>query len=305
MLPLTLFSKFPTKGTDMPLRSKWTSAVATAATTLLVGTVLAITTVDPANAAGRITFSVDAPTVQGSVVEGVTLATFDGGCVNPLPFGSFTGDCYSNLPNHYSGASTTSSAPTTGGTGTPLAVIPSGGTATFDLDAPARYLGFHWEAGNEFDRVRLYSGNKLLADFPFEALMEALQGTELESAEGGTTYTVADYFGNPVTGAQGHEPYAYIHIVASEGLTFDRIDFAEDAGSPGEFEFDNMAVLFSDDDSITDSTFDDVVDVVSVNVRSSGDELAKTGAGLTDGVLFASLGILAVAAFLRRRATRH
>jgi len=285
----------------MPLRLKWTSAVATAATTLLVGTILAAATSGTANAAGRITFSVDAPEVQGSFVEGVTLATFDAGCVNPLPFGSFTGDCYSSYANDYAGASTTSSAPTPGGTGTGFAIIPSGGTATFDLDAPARYLGFHWEAGNEFDRVRLYSGNTLLADFPFETLMEALQATELESADGGTTYTVAEYFGNPVTGGQGHEPYAYIHIVTSQGLTFDRIEIAEDAGSPGQFEFDNMAVLFADDGSITDSTFDDVVNVVSVNIPSSGDKLATTGPGLTGGVLFASLAILVLAAALRRR----
>jgi hypothetical protein len=288
----------------MPLRVKWTSAVATAATTLLVGTLLAAATSGTANAAGRITFSVDAPEVQGSFVEGVTLETFDTGCVNPLAFGTFTDDCYSNIHNDYSGASTTSSLPTTGGTGTPLAIIPSGGEATFDLDEPARYLGLHWEAGNQFDRVRLYSGDTLLADFPFETLMDALEATEFVSADGGSTYAVADYFGNPVTGGQGHEPYAYIHIFSSGGLTFDRIKISEDAGSPGQFEFDNMAVLFAGDGSIDDSTFDDGVELQSVNVGSSDDELASTGAELSNGVFFASLLILGFAAVLRRRATR-
>lgn len=286
----------------MPTKSKFFPAAMIAT---IVGTLLAMTTAVPANAAGRIIFSVDAPEVQGSFVEGVTLETFDVGCVNPLPFGSFTGDCQSNLPNFYSGASTTSSAPTTGGDGTPLAVIPMGGTATFRLDAPARYLGFHWEAGNQFDRVRLYSGNALLADFSFETLMDALQATELESADGGTTYSAADYYGNPVTGQQGHEPYAYVHIFASEGLTFDRIKISEDADSPGMFEFDNMAVLFTEDDSITDSTFDDVVELTSVTVRSSSDDLATTGGEIPGGALIASLGILGLAAVLRRRPARN
>ena len=288
----------------MPLRVKWTSAVATAATTLLVGTMLAAATSGTANAAGRITFSVDAPAVQGSFVDGVTLETFDTGCVNPLAFGTFTGDCYSNISNDYSGASTTSSEPTRGGTGTNLAVIPSGGTATFNLDEPARYLGLHWEAGNRYDRVRLYSGDTLLANFTFETLMDALEATEFVSADGGSTYTVSDYFGNPVTGGQGHEPYAYIHIFSSGGLTFDRIDIAEDAGSPGEFEFDNMAVLFASDGAIDGSTFDDVVELQSVNIGSSDEELASTGAELPNAALIASLLIFGFAVVLRRRATR-
>lgn len=276
-----------------------------AATVALVGSLLAVSTAAPANAAGRVTFSVDAPTVQGSFVDGVVVETFNDGCTNPLAFGTFRGQCWGSEANFYSGASTTSSAPSTGGSGTALATIPMGGAISFRLDAPARYLGFHWEAGNEFDRVRLYSNDTLIADFEFDTLMDALELTEFDSLDGQSTYTVADYFGNPVTGQQGHEPYAFVHIFASEGVTFDRVYISEDAASPGYFEFDNMSILFASDDSITDTTFDDVVELDSVAVAIPDEKLADTGAQLPGGMLFVSLGILGLAVFLRRRAARN
>lgn len=259
----------------------------------------------PAFGAGQVTFSVDAPTVQGSFVDGVVVETFDDGCVNPLAFGTFRGQCFASEANYYSGASTTSSAPTTNGVGTPLATIPMGGAINFRLDAPARYLGFHWEAGNEFDRVRLYSDNTLIADFEFDTLMDALELTEFDSVDGESTYTVADYFGNPVTGEQDHEPYAFVHIFASEGVTFDRVYISEDEASPGFFEFDNMSILFAEDDTITDTTFDDVVELDSVAVTVPNEKLAATGAEFPSGMLFVSFGILGLAVFLRRRASRH
>lgn len=260
--------------------------------------------VSPAFAAGQVTFSVDAPTVQGSFVDGVTLETFDDGCINPLAFGSFRGQCWGSAANSYSGASTTSSAPTTLGTGTPLATIPMGGAIRFDLDKPASYLGFHWEAGNEFDRVQLFSGDTEIADFSFETLMAALESTELDSADGQTTYTVADYFGNPVTGQQIHEPYAYVHIFASEGVTFDRVRISEDRESVGFFEFDNMAILFAEDSTITADTFDDVVELDSVTVTRSADELAPTGAMSPNGFVLVAFALLLLSLALRPRTNR-
>ena len=276
----------------------------TAMAATLMGTLLAFSGAAPASAAGKVTFSVDAPEVQGSFVQGAVLETFDDYCVNPIAFGIVSGQCASFNGNFYSGASTTDSVPTTGGTASMMAVVPMGGAATFTLASPARYVGFHWEAGNRYDRVRLFSGNKLIADFSFETLMDALNDTNFQSADGLTTYTVADYYGNPVSGQQGHEPYAYVHIFTSGGVTFDSVEISEDADSPGQFEFDNMAVLFAGDGSINESTFDDVVELQSVNVGSSKEELASTGAELPTAVLFASLLIVGFAVVLRRRAAR-
>ena len=203
-----------------------------ALTAALMGSMLAFSGAAPANAAGKVTFAVDAPSVQGSFVAGGVLETFDDSCGNPIAFGSVSGACASFYGNFYSGASTTDSVPTTGGTASNMAVVPMGGAATFTLDSPARYVGFHWEAGNRYDRVRLFSGDKLLADFSFDTLIDALDATNFQSADGLTTYTVADYYGNPVNGQQTHEPYAYVHIFTSEGVTFDSVEISEDAETP-------------------------------------------------------------------------
>ncbi len=255
----------------------------------------------PGNAAGQITFAVDAPAVQGSFVDGVTLENFDDGCTSPLAIGTFTGWCGSSNALYYAGASSESGEPFEGGVGTPFAGVGPGYEVNIELDGPANYLGFHWQAGNEYDRVRLYSGETLLADFSFETLMAALDGAELATIGGGA-YATEDYFGNPVNGEQAHEPYAYVHIFASEGVTFDRVVMSEDAGSPGVFEFDNMAVGFAEVADFVDAVSLDVVTVESDETES----LAETGFDL-NGLALVSVVVIAagVAARIRyrRRAT--
>lgn len=242
----------------------------------------------PGNAAGQITFAVDAPAVQGSFVDGVTLENFDDGCVSPLAIGQFTGICGSSNAVFYAGASSESGDPFEGGVGTPFAGVGPGNEVNIELDGPANYLGFHWQAGNEFDRVRLYSGETLLADFSFETLMAALDGAELATIGGGA-YATEDYFGNPVNGEQAHEPYAYVHIFASEGVTFDRVVMSEDAGSPGIFEFDNMTVGFAEVADFVDAVSLDVVTVESDETQSLAETgLDSSGLALAGAVALAS-----------------
>ncbi len=50
-----------------------------------------------------------------------------------------------------------------------------------------------------------------------------------------------DYYGKPVTGENANEPYAYIHIVGGNGVTFDEIVLSQALGS-GNFENDNHSV---------------------------------------------------------------
>jgi hypothetical protein len=234
--------------------------------------------------------------VQGSFVSGVTLETFDTGCSSPLAFGTFSGTCQSWDPNFYAGAADTSGNPSTGGSGTKMAVVPMGSEMDIELNAPANYLGFHWEAGNEYDRVRLYSGDTLLADFSFETLMSALEAVSMTTQDGGTITSV-DYYGNPVTGQQAGEPYAYVHISASTGVTFDRVVISEDAGSPGMFEFDNMTVGF---DSVADFGDTVVLDVVDLDTPVEKEALAETGVDAT-GIVMASFVLVAIGAVVVRR----
>ena len=58
----------------------------TAMAATLMGTLLAFSGAAPASAAGKVTFSVDAPEVQGSFVQGAFLETFDDHCVNQIAF---------------------------------------------------------------------------------------------------------------------------------------------------------------------------------------------------------------------------
>ena len=250
----------------------------------------------PSFAADQITFAVDTPEVQGSFVSGVTLETFDSGCSSPLAFGTFTGTCESWNPSFYAGAADTSGNPSTGGSGTKMAVVPMGSEMVIELNAPANYLGFHWEAGNEYDRVRLYSGDTLLANFSFETLMSALEAVSMSTQEGGTV-TSEDYYGNPVTGQQQHEPYAYVHISASTGVTFDKVVISEDAGSPGMFEFDNMTVGFNADADFGDTV---VLDVVTLDTPVEKEALADTGVDAS-GIALAALMLLATGAVVVRR----
>lgn len=255
-------------------------------------------TAAPSFAADQITFAVDAPEVQGSFVAGVELANFNDGCTSPLPFGTFTGYCGAHGANFYAGAASETGLPANGGSGTPFADIAPGEAMDIALDGTASYFGFHWEAGNQYDRVRLYSGDTLLANFSFASLMDALESAELD-ASGGTSYATEDYFGNPVSGQQGHEPYAYVHIFASEGVTFDRIVMSEDAGSPGYFEFDNMTVGLA-----AAETFEETVtlDVVTIDTPAEEEEaLAETGADLTVTGAVALALLAAGAVAIRRR----
>lgn len=267
-----------------------------ASSILAVSALLTFGLVSPSHATEQITFSVDAPDVQGSFVDGAILETFDDGCVSPLEFGTLTGSCGSSGgASFYAGASSTTGSPFTGGTGTSYAIVSMGQSLTISLDAPANYLGFHWEAGNDYDRVTLYSGDTLLADFSFESLMDALNATGLTTIGGGA-YTSADYYGNPVNGAQVHEPYAYVHIFASSGVRFDRVVISEDAGSPGEFEFDNMTVAFDADETFTNVVELDVVDIGG----PASSELPDTG---FDGTLLfvAALTAVSIGFIVRRR----
>lgn len=264
--------------------------------TLALASAVPVFAVTPSFAADQITFAVDTPEVQGSFVPGVTLETFDTGCSSPLAFGTFTGTCQSWNPSFYAGAADTSGNPSTGGSGTKMAVVPMGSEMVIELNAPANYLGFHWEAGNEYDRVRLYSGDTLLADFSFETLMSALEAVSMTTQEGGSV-TSEDYFGNPVTGLQGHEPYAYVHISASIGVTFDKVVISEDAGSPGMFEFDNMTVGF---DSVADFGDTVILDVVTLESPGEEEQLADTGAEAT-GMAFTAFALVAIGAGIVRR----
>ena len=254
----------------------------------------------PAQAAtGQVSFAVDAPHVQYTYVPGAVVETFNTDCDSPLEVGAFTGYCGYGGGNFYAGADATTPEPATGGFSSNFLTVASGQSLTITLDQPAYYLGFHWEAGNEYDRVQLFNDGELVANFSFESLMTALNESSFV-ADSGDTYLTDDYYGNPVTGQQGHEPYAFVHIFATGGVVFDQVVISEDAGSPGAFEIDNLAVAYTQQEIDTEVyTFD----VVDVDLGDSGSNaLAETGFDVTSLVAFAGLAAVAGFVAIRRRA---
>ena len=247
---------------------------------------------------GTVTFGVDAPHVQYTYVTDAAVETFNTDCDSPLEIGPFTGYCGYGGGNYYAGASATTPAPSTGGVSSNFASLSPGTAMTVTLDEPAYYVGFHWEAGNNYDRVQLFNDGEMIANFSFQSLMDALAGTSF-AAESGGVYSTADYYGNPVTGQQGHEPYAYVHIFAEGGVVFDQVVISEDAGSLGAFEIDNLSVAYTQQEIDTDVYTFDVVDVdLGGGLASTGFDPALTG--------FAAVVIVSVGAVaLTRRKRSH
>ncbi|HLP22846.1 MAG TPA: hypothetical protein VK139_02250 [Microbacteriaceae bacterium] len=212
---------------------------------VLVSTALAalaaVTVAPPAQAsdAGSLQYFVDAPNVQGSYVVGTT-ETFDSGCSTTWTMGTTDVPCTSNPADIFGGASTTSSTPTTGGSGSNYAAIWPGAPVTLTLTTPATYLGVWWTAGDPFNQLDFYSGSTLVGTFSFQTLVDALQNPTL-NGQSGVTYNTSDYYGNPVDGQDVFEPFAYLHVFAAEGSTFDKVVFTELPGT-GAFEFDNVTV---------------------------------------------------------------
>lgn len=191
------------------------------------------------DASGFLSSYVDAPAVQNSYIVGHSM-TFDADCPLIWPgIGSTDVACTSTSPDTYGGASTDSSDPFRGGVGSRYATVWPGTPMTLTLDTPATYFGLWWSAGDGNNLLQFYSDDTLLGTFSFDTLMTALTSQSL-NGDGGSVYTTADYFGNPVDSSNGGEPYAYLHVFAAGDKTFNKVVFTQIAG--GGFEFDNVTI---------------------------------------------------------------
>jgi hypothetical protein len=194
--------------------------------------------VDP----GWISSYVDAPAVQASYVDG-TVMNFNEGCPTLWPgIGTTDIPCVSSGVDTFGGATTEEAVPTRGGVGTSYATV-TGMTMTLTLDEPQTYFGLWWSAGNGSNYLNFYSDDQLVGSFSCDTIIAALNSQTLSSG-GGTQYTVQDYFGNPRDGSNGGEPYAYLHVFASSGKTFNKVVFSGDG-----FEFDNVTVAKGKNDT--------------------------------------------------------
>lgn len=234
----------------------------TALAVALVAMGLTPVTVEASNP--TLNFYIAPPTVQNTYVSGAEVATFNsyslGSCPTAWASDSSTSigtitttGCTISAAGTYGGATLNASGAQLSrpsGNGTNYASISSNKSLTLTLDEPETYLGFWWSAGDSSNSVKLYSGGTsgtLVGTFTTATLVTMLNGgVGSVTAINGTSYNSCEYFGNPVTttsrcgNLSGTEPFAYVHLIGSNGLSFDTLVFSQ--GNSGGFEFDNMAI---------------------------------------------------------------
>lgn len=177
---------------------------------------------------GAITFTVEAPGVQQTTLANTIVETFD-----VLPTGLLS--TYFAPLGVYSGGMTVSEPNAWGGAGQTryIAVGAQSGSTSYVLDffSPQTYFGLYWGAGDAQNELRFFSGSTLLASFRAADVMSGLS---------------AAYNGNPNTGQNLDEKYAFFNFTAGSGVTFNRIEFYNDGTGTG-FETDNHTFLFPRD----------------------------------------------------------
>jgi hypothetical protein len=169
----------------------------------------------------------------------------------------------------YGGATTvapaTAGAPQLAEASTTRSNYAAAGIIDIRLAAPASCLGFWWSAGDPNNTADFYTdaGTTLVATLTTGGLNEKI-GSHLPGGGGAKPVTAIDgtvhnadseYFGHPVTTgatatnrltrATPTEPFAYVHAIASGGVTFDRVVLRQGsfpAPTNYGFEFDSFAV---------------------------------------------------------------
>lgn len=164
--------------------------------------------------------------------------------------------------------------------------VTTGNSVTINLDlnpilpgsTDAYYFGLYFTAGDGFNTFEIKSHGTTLGLFNTQNLLDKIPntfGTTIVSLDN-TVYNTRDYYGQPVSGSNGGEPYAYLNIVASEGTTFDEIIISQAPGAGGaRFESDNHSISSSPITSLP-GNFIDVTDSVP-EASSAGLSLSSLG----------------------------
>lgn len=176
--------------------------------------------------ASSISLYVEAPTIQTSSVPSITTEAFD-----ELTAGIYTTPVATDIGT-YIGTPTNPFAIINadqfggaGGTGTYLAVgseTGSPGDLLLQLNSPQNYFGFWWSAGDAFNSITLLRNGSQLATFTTAHLINLLPNNgSTVTAINGSQYNTSAYWGNPNSGQNAGEPYAYVDLIAT-GATFNQ-----------------------------------------------------------------------------------
>jgi hypothetical protein len=171
--------------------------------------------------------------------------TFDGkssGSSITTNFGgsAFTGT-YSSLNNGYVQINNTDQYGGAGNTGK-YAVAFRDTPYSLKLDQGVNYFGYWLSALDAGNTVTFYNGNTMLFSFDASDVLRAVDAAPTADKD--------EYYGKPGTGdsrwerANAGEPYIFLNFFANGGLTFDRVEFAEQPTYGGGYESDNHTVGF-------------------------------------------------------------
>lgn len=121
--------------------------------------------------------------------------------------------------------------------------IQSDSSTTLTLTGDVAYFGLYFSAGDGGNSFEVKNNGVTIFSFNTAALIAMLPRTEEGriTAINGQQYKTRDYYGQPGTSHNGTEPYAYIHIIGTEGTTFDQIVLSE-AANTAIFENDNHSI---------------------------------------------------------------
>jgi hypothetical protein len=250
----------------------------------------------------------------------------DGDCPSSIGVGTVSGArCNVEASGDYGGATVgaTDSTLTVGGAASGKYASTDSRAMTITFNADQRYLGLWWSAGSAGNTITFYDGHTEVLQLG-TAELRAVLGTEPTdggsqwkttgylTSVGGSNYPKHHFFGNPrgytSTDPGTHsslvrwEPFVYIHIFTSGGLTFDSVVLS---GTDG-FEFDNVVVSTQ-----TQTPIDSLVRIGSIvslvdppEVQENGQEedglLATTGSPNLALAVIMSLGLLVVGIGLLR-----
>lgn len=218
----------------------------------------------------------DIESAEASGIIGVTTETFDVPAIGSV-------DGYVGTVGTYTGFANVLGNDQYGGDGEGNYLgISSGNSVTLTLSEGVQYFGIYFTAGNGGNSFEIKSGGVTILSFNTASLLSLLPNTPgaTITAINGTPYNTQDYYGQPVSGSNAAEPYAYLHIVATGGTTFDQIVLSEALNS-ATFENDNHSIR---------ATAPETIPGTLVNVTGSIPEPSS-----------ALLGSIALLGLLRRR----
>ena len=182
-----------------------------------------------------VVITVNAPGVQHSLAPGAVTETF-----NELAPGSYT-SIHSAIgtytaaapggavvpPDEYGGADQTKYL-AVGAQSSPVTEV------DLTFNGPVSYFGLYWSAMDSQNKLEMFNGSTLL-----ETVTEATLASMLTHT-GGPNGT--GHYGNPNTGQDPGEPFAYVNLTGTAGTTFTEVKFLNNGTGTG-FESDNHSIV--------------------------------------------------------------